>query len=143
MDRLKAIAAKHGHLRWQEIAEELGVSTGGAGPVPQPGAAGVGLRSPRRGCGPGGGGVSRGPGPRALQPQSSLPPSRRRAPHATGRPVRVPSPFPPVAGRAREELLWVFETLPWFLPGFAAVPVCRGGDRGLCLEGRSVRGPLF
>lgn len=85
MDRLKAIAAKHGHLRWQEIAEELGVSTGGAGPVPQPGAAGVGLRSPRRGCGPGGGGVSRGPGPRALQPQSSVPQARsprRREPRA-------------------------------------------------------------
>lgn len=51
VDQLKAIAAKHGHLHWQKIAEELGVRGG-------PGAPG---HRPRGGVGPavGGGGGGR------------------------------------------------------------------------------------
>lgn len=58
LEQLKAIAAKHGHLHWQEIAEELGVrtsQTAGVWVLQGPGdpgwAAGAELRdSMRLGC---------------------------------------------------------------------------------------------
>lgn len=46
VDQLKAVAAQHGHLQWQEIAEELGVRTGGASGAGLGGWAGLALRRP-------------------------------------------------------------------------------------------------